>query len=40
MIEFDSSGHVWVAPPGSYGAAFNPGQSFDAGTDVCLAAVR
>ena len=40
VIEYDSSGHVWVAPPGSYGATFNPGQSFDASTDVCLAAVR
>jgi len=40
VIEFDSSGHVWVAPPGSYGATFNPAQSIDASTDVCLAAVR
>ena len=40
VIEYDSSGHVWVAPPGSYGATYNPGQSFDASTDVCLAAVR
>jgi len=40
VIEYDSSGHVWVAPPGSYGATYNPGQSFGASTDVCLAAVR
>ena len=40
VIEYDSSGHVWIAPPGSYGATYNPGQSFDANIDVCLAAVR
>jgi hypothetical protein len=40
VIEYDSSGHVWVAPPGAYGASYNPGQSFEAGPDVCLAAVR
>ena len=40
VIEFDSSGHVWVAPPGSYGATFNPAQSIDTSTDVCLAAVK
>lgn len=40
VIEYDSSGHVWVAPAGSYGATYNPGQSFDANPDVCLAAVH
>ncbi len=40
VIEYDSAGHVWIAPPGSYGATYNPGQSFDANPDVCLAAVR
>ena len=35
VIEYDSSGHVWVAPAGSYGAVYNPGQSFDANPDVC-----
>ena len=39
VIEYDSSGHVWVAPPGSYGATYNPGQSFDANPNICLAAV-
>ena len=39
VIEYDSSGHVWVAPPGSYGATYNPGQSFDADPNICLAAV-
>jgi hypothetical protein len=39
VIEYDSSGHVWIAPPGSYHAAYDPGQSFDANPNVCLAAV-
>jgi hypothetical protein len=39
VIEYDSSGDVWVAPPGAYGATFNPGQSM-ANTDVCEPAVR
>jgi hypothetical protein len=39
VIEYDSSGHVWVAPPGSYGASYNSGQSFDANPNICLAAV-
>jgi hypothetical protein len=38
VIEYDSSGHVWVAPAGSYGAVYNPGQSFDANPDVCTIA--
>ncbi len=40
VIEYDSAGHVWVAPPGSYGATYNPGQSFDNNPNVCLAATR
>ena len=40
VIEYDSSGHVWVAPPGSYGALYNAGQSFSADPNTCLAAVR
>ena len=40
VIEYDSSGHVWVAPPGSFETSYNPAQSFDANPDVCLAAVR
>ncbi len=39
VIEYDSSGHLWIAPPGSYGATYNPGQDFDAHPDICLAAV-
>jgi len=38
VVEYDSSGHVWVAPPGAYDT-YNPGQDFDANTDVCQAAV-
>ena len=40
VIEYDSSGHVWVAPPGAYGATYNAGQDFDAHPDACLAAVH
>ncbi len=35
VIEYDSSGHVWVAPPGSYAVAYNPGQDFNSNPDVC-----
>jgi hypothetical protein len=38
VVEYDESGHVWVAPPGAYDA-YNHGQDFDANPDVCLAAV-
>ena len=40
VIEYDSSGHVWIAPPGSYEPAYNAGQSFDGNPNICLAAVR
>jgi hypothetical protein len=39
VIEYDSSGHVWIAPPGSYQPTYNAGQSFDGNPDICLAAV-
>ncbi len=39
VIEYDSAGHIWVAPPGSYGV-YNRGQDFDANPDICDAAVR
>jgi hypothetical protein len=39
VIEYDSSGHVWIAPPGSYSATYDVGQSFDANPNICLAAV-
>ena len=39
VIEYDAAGHVWVAPPGAYEAGYNPGQSFDADPNICLAAV-
>ncbi len=38
VVEYDSSGHVWVAPPGGYDA-YNRGQDFDANPGVCLAAI-
>ncbi len=39
VIEYDSSGHIWIAPPGAYNPTYNPGQDFDAHPDICLAAV-
>jgi len=39
VIEYDAAGHVWVAPAGTYQAAFNAGQSFDGNASICLAAV-
>jgi hypothetical protein len=36
VIEYDASGHVWIAPPGSYGT-YNPGQDIDHLSDICLA---
>jgi hypothetical protein len=39
VIEYDSAGHVWIAPPGSYSTSYNPGQSFDANPNICIAAV-
>ena len=38
VIEYDSVGHVWIAPPGSYGP-YNKGQDFAADPDICDAAV-
>ena len=38
LIEFDSSGHVWIAPPGAYDT-YDPGQDFDTNPNVCLAAI-
>jgi hypothetical protein len=35
VIEYDSSGNVWVAPPGQYGATFEPGQGFDTNPSAC-----
>ena len=40
VIEYDSDGHVWVAPPGNYSATYNAGQDFAANPNVCLAAVH
>ena len=38
VIEYDSAGHVWVAPPGSYGR-YNVGQDIAISPDICDAAV-
>jgi hypothetical protein len=38
VIEYDAAGHVWVAPPGSYGP-YNRGQDIALQPDVCDAAV-
>jgi hypothetical protein len=38
IIEYDSAGHVWVAPPGAYGP-YNKGQDFAADPNICDAAV-
>jgi len=40
VIEYDSSGHVWVAPPGSFSPTYNVGQDFGDNPDICLAAVH
>jgi hypothetical protein len=40
VVEYDSAGHIWVAPPATYDAAYNPAQDFDTNPDSCLAAVR
>jgi hypothetical protein len=39
VIEYDSAGHVWIAPPGSYGP-YNKGEDFGADPNVCDAAVE
>jgi len=38
VVEYDSSGHVWVAPPGGYDT-YDSGQDFDTSPDVCQAAI-
>lgn len=38
VIEYDSAGHVWVAPPGAYGP-YDRGQDIDAVPAICDAAV-
>ena len=35
VIEYDSSGHVWVAPPGIYQPTYNAGQGFDGNPNIC-----
>jgi hypothetical protein len=38
VIEYDSAGHIWVAPPGTYGS-YNKGQDIAVSPDICDAAV-
>ena len=38
VIEYDSAGHIWIAPPGGYGA-YNKGQDFALDPNICDAAV-
>jgi hypothetical protein len=38
VIEYDSAGHVWVAPPGVYGP-YDKGQDFAADPNICEPAV-
>lgn len=38
VIEYDSAGQVWIAPPGAYGP-YNKGQDFALVPDICDAAV-
>jgi hypothetical protein len=33
VIEYDAAGHIWVAPPGKYDAAYSPAR--DATSDAC-----
>jgi hypothetical protein len=40
VVEYDSAGNVWVAPPGSYEASYDPSQGLDANPDACHVAVR
>jgi hypothetical protein len=40
VVEYDSAGHIWVAPPTSYETTNNPAQDFATDPDSCLAAVR
>ena len=38
VIEYDSAGHIWIAPPGNY-SPYNKGQDFAADPNICDAAV-
>jgi hypothetical protein len=38
VIEYDSAGHIWIAPPGAYGP-YDKGQDFSADPNICDAAV-
>lgn len=38
VVEYDSSGNVWVAPPGQYEPTFQPSQGLDALQSACQSA--
>ncbi len=38
-VEYDSSGHVWVAPPDTFENAYEPAQDFDVNPSACEQAV-
>jgi hypothetical protein len=40
VIEYDSAGHIWIAPPGQYSPSYNAGQDFDSHPDICLPAAN
>jgi len=39
VVEYNSSGNVWVEPPGQYDAAYNPAHSVDVAA-VCASVVK
>ena len=39
VIEYDSSGNVWVAPPNTFEPVAQPNQDLSANADACNAAV-
>ena len=39
VIEYDSAGHIWVAPPRVLPDHLQQGPGLDASPDVCMAAV-
>ena len=40
VVEYDDAGHVWVAPAGTYEAAYDPSQGLGTAANACHVAVR
>ena len=40
VIKYDAAGNVWVAPPGTYQAAYDPSQGLGSSSNACHVAVR